>query len=206
MSAACFLARRRRRIRRRIRRHRGRDGAAQVSGAPGPALGPTGTRPLASGPPAPPRRCHRFRWGPGPRPSPCTHTRWPGRPVPPRPLPSVRARLADVASPPSAHGGSAARPVPAVKAALPGAHRSHGVPGARRAAAEGVLVCWFCFSFVLEFKKNGEVCDTCDPGQPLWLGPLCRARAVPGHALPALQQRRPSGKGTWGCHSASGCR
>ena len=42
---------------------------------------------------------------------------------------------------------------------------------------------------------DGEVPRPCDPGQPFGLGSLRGAGQVQGHALPALQQGGPSGKG-----------
>lgn len=49
---------------------------------------------------------------------------------------------------------------------------------------------------ILKVLEDGKVHDTRDPGQPLRLGSLCGSRAVSGHALPAIQQRRSARKGT----------
>lgn len=42
---------------------------------------------------------------------------------------------------------------------------------------------------------HGKVSRPCDPGQPVWMGSVCRSREVQRYALPAFQQGRPSGKG-----------
>lgn len=49
---------------------------------------------------------------------------------------------------------------------------------------------------IFKVLEDGKVHDPRDPRQPLGLGPVRGPRAVPGHALPAVQQRRPAGEGT----------
>ena len=49
--------------------------------------------------------------------------------------------------------------------------------------------------FLILTSGHGQVQRPCDPGQPVRMGSLCSPGEVQRHALPAFQQRRPSGKG-----------